>query len=322
MVNQERLKAYVEIIQGLLSCPKGEEWILLRQYQELVNPELVEVMEQVAHHLTVKGDVKAGKYLHNWAGKLHHILLDSVPLPQKSQDKTQAYVEFIQALLDCTEDCNKSEIIEAHEDLIDPGLIKMMRHIANKLSAEGDRSSAEYLHEMAADLNAVWLHKHKFKPAFKPEIAADPWLDKDVESPELSQTVDKLESLENLPSTQAEASGLPSTQPQVKRESQLAQQLKAIANSLSQLETTLASHPKPANPLWYMDVLEQAQANNWILTTDEVEHLIGIKPHCHHDESTYQRGCWVFVKAGKIGAQLGWQVQKKMVARGFTNSQD
>ena len=60
MVDRERLKAYVDVIQRLLSCPKGEEWILLRQYQELVNPELVKVMEQVAHRLTVR-EVKAGK---------------------------------------------------------------------------------------------------------------------------------------------------------------------------------------------------------------------------------------------------------------------
>ncbi len=206
--------------------------------------------------------------------------------------------------------------IAAHEDLIDPGLIKMMRHIANKLAAEGDRSSADYLQEIAADLNAVWLHKHQFEPTLKPEIAADPWLDEDVEPAELPQTGNKPESLANLPSKEAEESVLPSTQPQVKDKPQLAQYLKAIANSLSQLETTLASHPQPANPLWYMDVLEKALANNWILTTDEVEHLIGIKPHCHHDETTYQRGCWVFVKVVKVGAQLGWQVQKKMIARG------
>lgn len=311
MVNQERLKAYVDLIQGLLSCPQGEEWILLRQYQDLVNPELVEVMEQVAHHLTVEGDIKAGKYLHNWAGKLHHILLDNAPLTQKNQDKTQAYIEFIQALLGCGDDCSESEIIEANEDLIDPGLIKMMRHIASKLAAEGDQSSAEYLHEMAADLNAVWLHKHQFEPAYKPEIAPDPWLDEDTEPSELSQAVDKSESLENFPSKQAEASVLPSAQSQVERELQPQQQLRAIANSLSQLEAILAANPKPVNPLWYMDVLEKALANNWILSTEEVEHLIGIKPHCHHDESTYQRGCWVFVKAGKIGSQIGWQVSKK-----------
>ncbi len=315
MVNQERLKAYVDIVQGLLSCPKGEEWILLRQYQELVNPELVEVIEQVAHHLTVKGDIKAGKYLHNWAGKLHHILLDNVPISQENQEKTQAYIEFVQALLDCTDDCSESEIVAAHEDLIDPGLIKMMRHIASKLAVEGDQSSADYLHEMAADLNAVWLHKHKFEPSFKPEIAADPWLDEESDAPDLPQTANNSKSLENLPSKKAQESVLPSTQPEVKKESPLIQQLKAIANSLDQLETTLATKLQPANPLWYMDVLEQALANNWILTTEEVEHLTSIKPHCRHDETTYQRGCWVFVKAGKIGTQLGWQVQKKIVAK-------
>ena len=80
-MNQQRLRAYLDVIQGLLSCPRGEEWILLRQHQELVNPELVEVMEQVANHLTAEGDIKAAKYLHNWAGKLHHILTDTVPPP-------------------------------------------------------------------------------------------------------------------------------------------------------------------------------------------------------------------------------------------------
>ena len=317
MIDSERLKAYVDLIQKLLSCPQGEEWILLRQFQNLVNPELIEVMEQIAHHLTAKGDVKAGTYLHNWAGKLHHILLDSVPLIQKSQDKTQAYIEFIQALLNCGDECSESEIIEANEELIDPSLIKIMRNVANKLAVEGDRSSADYLNEMAADLNAVWLHKHQFEPDLKPEIAADPWLDEDAEQSDLPQAVSKPENLDNIPEEQVEASVIPATQPQVKRESQLVQQLKAmsttsfaIANSLDQLQTALVTDSKPANPLWYMDVLEKAISNNWILSTDEVEKLIGVKPHCNHDESSFERGTWIFTKAGKIGAQLGWKVSK------------
>lgn len=61
-----------------------------------------------------------------------------------------------------------------------------------------------------------------------------------------------------------------------------------------------------------MDILEKAEAANWILTTEEVEQLIGIKPQCHHDETSYHRGSWVFIKAGKIGPQIGWQVKKRM----------
>ncbi len=116
-MNQQSLKAYLDLIQALLSCPRGEEWILLRQNEKLVNPELVEVMEQVANHLAIEGDMRAAKYLHNWAGKLHHILTESVPTPKKDQDKTQAYVELIQALLNCPEG-SEAEILAAHQELL------------------------------------------------------------------------------------------------------------------------------------------------------------------------------------------------------------
>ena len=36
-MNKPSLKAYLDVIQGLLSCPQGEEWILLRQHEKLVN---------------------------------------------------------------------------------------------------------------------------------------------------------------------------------------------------------------------------------------------------------------------------------------------
>ncbi|MEO0849384.1 MAG: hypothetical protein AAFY50_23600 [Cyanobacteria bacterium J06648_1] len=308
MMNQERLKAYLDVIQGLLSCPAGEEWILLRQHQGLVNAELVEVMEQVAHRLTAQGDTKAGKYLHNWAGKLHHILTENIPVAIDNYDKTQAYLKFVKALLDCTDDCSEAEIIEANEDLIDPKLIKMMREIARKMALEGDRSSAEYLDEMAADLNAVWLHKHNFEPTFKPEIAADPWLDEDSEAQHLPVTASQPDSSKGLVKEQVQPASL-TTQAEIKSTLQPTKR-RTTANILIKLESILATRLQPANPLWYMDVLEKALANNWILTTDEVEKLIGVKPHCEHNQTEYRRGCWIFTKTGKIGAKTGWSIDK------------
>ncbi|MGB5634920.1 MAG: hypothetical protein WBM44_20475 [Waterburya sp.] len=307
-MNQQRLKAYLDVIQGLLSCPQGEEWILLRQHQELVNPELIEVMEQVANHFTAEGDIKAAKYLHNWAGKLHHILTDSVPVPQDKKDKTQAYVELIQALLSCANG-SESEILAAHQDLIGPELVKVMKEVASQLAVKGDQATANYLHGLATELNRTWLQQHEFKPTLKKEIAPDPWLDENSDLPETA-TATKSDDLETPPSKKTEEPRSSSTQPQVESEPQLAPQLKAIADSLIRLETTLASRLQPLNPLWYMDVLEKATAANWILTTDEVEQLIGIKPHCHHDETSYHRGSWLFIKSGKIGSQLGWRVEK------------
>ena len=310
-MNQQSLKAYLDLIQGLLTCPRGEEWILLRQNEKLVNPELVEVMEQVANHLAIEGNIKAAKYLHNWSGKLHHILTETVPKPKNNNDKTNAYVELIQALLNCPEG-SEEEVLAAHQELIGPELVKIMKQVASQMAAEGDEDTASFLHDLATDLNRAWLKNHEFKPTLKKEIAADPWLDEDSATQPPSETETKLETNPtDLETSAIEEAVISSPEPKIESNQQLAQQLSAIADSLVKLEKTLASRLQPSNPLWYMDVLEKAETANWILTTDEVEHLIGIKPQCHHDETAFHRGSWVFIKAGKIGAQTGWQVQKQ-----------
>ena len=323
MMNQQSLKAYLNLIQGLLTCPRGEEWILLRQNEKLVNKELVEVMEQVANHLAMEGDVKAAKYLHNWAGKLHHILTEAVPTPKKNNDKTDAYVELIQALLNCPEG-SEEEILAAHQELIGPELVKIMKQVASQMAAEGDRDTASFLANLATDLNRAWLKSHEFKPTLKKEITTDPWLDEDETTqtaPEkATQPETKLETQpKTKPETQPEKIETPVIEkpvpsypePKVESDQQLLQQLGVIADSIVKLEQTLASRLQPSNPLWYMEVLEKAEAANWILSTDEVEHLIGVKPQCHHDETSFHRGSWVFIKTGKIGAKTGWRVQKQ-----------
>lgn len=299
-MNKPSLQAYLDLIQGLLNCPQGEEWILLRQNGELVNLGLVEVMEQVASHLATDGKTKAAKYLHNWAGKLHHILIENVASTQDSNDKTHAYVELIQALLSCPEGLEQ-EILATHQYLIGPELVGAMKQVADRM-VESDRETANYLYDLAADLNRTWIEHYEFEPAFKQEIAPDPWLDCD------SATSDSA-TVTNKTNKEAKQSRSSPSSPQSEPDKQL-QLLAEICDSLVKLETTLAYRLQPANPLWYMDVLEKAQAANWILTTDEVEQLIGVKPHCHHDETFYRRGSWVFVKAGKVGAQIGWKVQK------------
>lgn len=314
-MNQQTLKAYLNLIQGLLSCPQGEEWILLRQNEELVNPELVGVMEQVANHLALEGNIKAAKYLHNWAGKLYHILTDTVSPPQNNQDQNQAYLELIQALLNSPQG-SQEQILAAHQDLIGPELVKVMKQVASQLATEGNQEEADWLNNLAIDLNRTWLKNHEFQPTLKKEVTADPWLDSDS-APDYPAAARETQPTENqVPTTAELEEELPeesvsfSPPAQFEPQGQLTEQLQAIADSLVKLETILASRLQASNPLWYMEILEKAEASNWILTTDEVEQLIGIKPQCHHDETSYQRGSWIFMKAGKIGPQTGWRVQK------------
>ena len=309
-MSHQRLKAYVNLIERLLSCPQGEEWILLRENQELVNQELVEVMEQIAHHFTIEGDIKAAKYLHNWAGKLHQILTERMPVDE-STDKINAYVELIQALLSCPEG-GQSAILAKHRDLIGPKLVKIMKEVGDRLEINGDRVTADYLHNLAADLNRTWLQEHKFEPTLKKELVPDPWLEEDSDAA-TSPTADRTDNIATINSDcnrktkEIDKFGASSVRPQLT-------QLQVFADSLRQLVTILTTRQQPPNPLWYMDVLEKAIASNWILSTDEVEQLIGVKPHCEHNKTAYHRGNWVFTKAGKVGAQTGWKVSKEVDA--------
>lgn len=52
--------------------------------------------------------------------------------------------------------------------------------------------------------------------------------------------------------------------------------------------------------------LEKAIEKNWILSTSDVQELIGVKPK----GKMLVRGCFRFIYCGKIGRQSGWKVEK------------
>ena len=81
-------------------------------------------------------------------------------------------------------------------------------------------------------------------------------------------------------------------------------------NDLATLVQLLAGQIQPVSPLWYHWELERAEKVGLELTTAEVRELIGVKPVCPKGETTYRRGCWLFVKSGRIGNQTAWRVMK------------
>ena len=87
--------------------------------------------------------------------------------------------------------------------------------------------------------------------------------------------------------------------------------LEALVNLIAEaVSQTIASTIPTRSPLWYMGELERAEAQGWLLTTAEVQQLIGVKPSPSKGKSSYQRGSFIFTKAGKIGGQTAWQVTK------------
>jgi hypothetical protein len=152
-MNEQRLEAYLDLIQQLLSCPKGKELALLQANQALVDPEFVQVMERVAAQVTAEGDLGTANFLRDWAEELKNALAQPAAdaKPHKHGDRTTAYMDLIKQLLGCRKG-TEQEILTAHRDLLDAGLVQQMEQVAAMLAEKGDRADANFLLSLSRQL--------------------------------------------------------------------------------------------------------------------------------------------------------------------------
>lgn len=75
---------------------------------------------------------------------------------------------------------------------------------------------------------------------------------------------------------------------------------------ISLIERIAAAIRPTSEPLAHLEQLEKAVANKWLLTTSEVQRVIGVKPKGER----LTRGSFTFVRSGKIGNQGAWRVVK------------
>lgn len=79
------------------------------------------------------------------------------------------------------------------------------------------------------------------------------------------------------------------------------------ADDLITLIERIAAALKPTEqPLSHWEQLEKAVANNWLLSTADVQRVIGVKPKGER----FTRGSFTFIRSGKIGNQSAWRVMK------------
>ena len=69
-MDKNRLNTYFNFIDALLRCPKGQEWLLIQQHEDLIDRELLVVMEQAADRLNAEGSLPAAQFLQDWAMQL------------------------------------------------------------------------------------------------------------------------------------------------------------------------------------------------------------------------------------------------------------
>jgi hypothetical protein len=285
-MNHHNLNAYLELVQALLDCPKGEEWNLLQQHEALITPELLKVMHGLAGQLASEGKANAAKFLRQWETQLAHVL-QATPqaVNEPTQGRAESYLMLIQNLLECPKG-SEPEILAHHPELIDPGLVQIMQQVSAQLAAKGNQEVAIYLKHLAADISHMLQEQDSLRPVTHQPTPSDP-------TPAPARE------------TQAEQK---SSNPDQDTEI-----LQIIAQSLTNLEVLVAQSLQPINPLWYMELLERAYECEWVLSSEQVEQLIGEKPQCPPGQHAFHLNGWTFTKVLPMASHLGWRVGKEAI---------
>jgi hypothetical protein len=341
-MDTRHINAYVSLIEALLQCAKGEEWLLLQQHQDLVDAELLTVMTQVAERLNAEGNAPAAKFLRYWAVQLTHMLQQNTA-QTPAEERSQSYLQLIQTLLGCAKG-DEVAILSQHPELMDEGLVYTMKQVAAQLAAQGSQEIAIYLKHLAAEIHHGWLQPNEQRgrssissppPNGQIDIPIDPGIATASKlhpeagqfvaanptprsSPPIHRQIDapidpEVATVNNQHSNQTRTEvAAPIERSAPPSNNQIEELLVNISSRLAQMELSMSKHSTPQNPLWYMSILEQVDRHGWIISSEEVEQLIGTKPHCAPGHNSFVRGCWKFVKAGKIGTHSSWRVIKEI----------
>ncbi|HIK11773.1 MAG TPA: tetratricopeptide repeat protein [Oscillatoriaceae cyanobacterium M33_DOE_052] len=94
-MNEQRIPAYLNLIQQLLDCPAGEENQILNQFSELVDEGFVQMCEQKAAQLHEEGEENQAEFLQDLAQQVGAFLAR----PATEENQPAALHQFWQQLL-------------------------------------------------------------------------------------------------------------------------------------------------------------------------------------------------------------------------------
>ena len=105
-MNQQRQKAYLQLIQNLLISPSGQEPEILVTNQQLLDAGFLETLGAVAQMFSQQRDDNTVNWLQSLAMQLREVLnLDNqVNSPSFSLQEIQVYFQFLMEILQATAD--------------------------------------------------------------------------------------------------------------------------------------------------------------------------------------------------------------------------
>ncbi|NEO45423.1 MAG: tetratricopeptide repeat protein [Moorea sp. SIO4A3] len=145
-MDKQRLRAYLKLIEQVLTCPSGEEFKILESNRELVDSELLQVMAQVAEQLTAEGKQNNAEVLLGLRSELLDILGIS-ETPTSANPSSEDYLELLIEVLLATDNSDSNPkvvypLLGANLDKLDDNFIDILETWA---SAKLSEAQAEYI---------------------------------------------------------------------------------------------------------------------------------------------------------------------------------
>ncbi len=145
-MDEARLRAYLKLIEQVLTCASGEEFKILESNRELVDAEFLQVMAQVAEQLTAEGKQNRAEVLLGLRSELLDILGIS-ETPTSANLSCQDYLELLIEVLLATDNSDSNPkvvypLLAANLDKLDDNFIDILQTWA---SAKFSEAEAEYI---------------------------------------------------------------------------------------------------------------------------------------------------------------------------------
>ncbi|GGA36329.1 hypothetical protein CYANOKiyG1_54160 [Okeania sp. KiyG1] len=163
LMDEERLQAYISLIQELLNCPSGEEAEILNRHPELIDEGLVQVCRQVVENLQREGQENQAQFLQHLAQQLAELLNLQSPgggvAPKKATP--EEYLRFLMEVLQAEVDSNSDPgvvypLLAKNQDKLDLTFAEVLKEwFESKLdpdNSERNQFLAQILNDFAVNI--------------------------------------------------------------------------------------------------------------------------------------------------------------------------
>ncbi|MGL5195880.1 MAG: hypothetical protein ACRC8Y_20030, partial [Chroococcales cyanobacterium] len=137
-MTDNRIRAYIQLIQKLLDCPQGEEIEILRKHKDLVDVQFLYILEQAADKAEEEGEENSAIFLRDLAEQLTLAFKKAPGMSNPpGSDRTGAYLHLIEEILGCQTGEEVAMLLDKNYELVDRGFVKVLAQVAQLMGENG-----------------------------------------------------------------------------------------------------------------------------------------------------------------------------------------